>query len=94
MFQCQPRPFGKSVVVKSLRVSGLNREVSDVLDEARVLEELDHPAIIKLKHWDCAHAARTRPYLVMEYFDSVNLEKYVADQQVFHLKNCWTWPCR
>ncbi len=80
VFQCQPRPFGKSVVVKSLRVSGLNREVSDVLDEARVLEELDHPAIIKLKHWDYADAARTRPYLVMEYFDSVNLEKYVADQ--------------
>jgi len=80
VFLCQDRNLGKPVVVKALRTSELSREVKDVFAEARALDGLDHPAIIRLRHCDYADNAKTRPYLVMDYFDGPSLECYVEEQ--------------
>ena len=75
-FRCRHRNSGSRVVVKSLHVDGLERDVTEVFREARVLEELDHAAIIRLR--DCDYAVgQSRPFLVMEYFEGRTLAEQV-----------------
>ena len=53
----------------------------DVFSEAQALGQLNHPSIIRLSTCGYADAGGTsRPYLVMDYFDGVNLESYVDRQ--------------
>ncbi len=80
VFLCQHRHLVKPVVIKALLASELDRTITDVFAEARALEDLNHPAIIRLRDCDFADSARSRPYLVMDYFDGVNLESYVAER--------------
>jgi tetratricopeptide (TPR) repeat protein len=80
VFLCQHRHLDRPLVVKSLLTTELDRDISDVFAEARALEDLDHPAIIRLKDCDFADAARTRPYLVMDYFDGKDLADHVSSQ--------------
>jgi TPR repeat protein len=80
VFFCQHRHLGKPVVVKALLASDLDRAVADVFAEAKALEDVDHPAIVRLKDCGFADAAGTRPYLVMDYFEGMNLADYVATQ--------------
>jgi tRNA A-37 threonylcarbamoyl transferase component Bud32 len=82
-FLCRHRNTGSHVVVKALRTDGLDRAVSDVFREARVLEELDHPAIIRLRDCDFADAACTRPFIVMEYFEGLTLADHVDQHGPF-----------
>jgi tRNA A-37 threonylcarbamoyl transferase component Bud32 len=82
-FLCKHRNTGSHVVVKALRTDGLDRAVSDVFREARVLEELDHPAIIRLRDCDFADAACTRPFIVMEYFEALTLADHVDQHGPF-----------
>ena len=56
VFLCQQTHLNKPLVVKSLTATELDRDVAKVFDEARVLEALDHPAIIRLKDCDYADA--------------------------------------
>src|SRR4030095_224410 len=63
-FLCRNRHSGSRVVIKTLRGEGLDRGLPEVFREARVLEELDHAAVIRVRDCDYADAARTRPYLV------------------------------
>jgi tRNA A-37 threonylcarbamoyl transferase component Bud32 len=79
-FLCRNRHTGTRLVVKTLRTDSLERQVADVFREARVLEELEHPAIIRLRDCDFADAEQKRPYLVMDYFDGMTL----ADQVEKH----------
>jgi tRNA A-37 threonylcarbamoyl transferase component Bud32 len=79
-FLCRNRHVGNRVVVKALRTDSLERQVADVFREARVLEELEHPAIIRLRDCDFADADGKRPYLVMDYFEGLTL----ADQVEKH----------
>ena len=75
-FLCQHRYMDSRVVVKALHVEELDRDVGKVFQEAQLLRQLDHPAIIRL--WDCGYAdeaAHARPYLVMDYFDGQTLEE-------------------
>jgi serine/threonine protein kinase len=76
-FLCRNRHVGNRVVVKALRTDSLERQVADVFREARVLEELEHPAIIRLRDCDFADAEGKRPYLVMDYFDGLTLAEQV-----------------
>ena len=49
-----------------------------MLQEASTLDQLQHPAIIRLRH--CGYAdphARSRPFIEMDYFESETLESYV-----------------
>jgi WD40 repeat protein len=76
---CRNRHSGVRVVVKTLRLEVLERHVADVFREARVLEELDHPAVIRLRDCDYADQAQKRPYLVMDYFDGPTLAGYLQE---------------
>ncbi len=76
-FLCRNRHSGSRVVIKTLRSDSLDRQVSDVFREARVLEDLEHPAIIRLRDCDYADAAATRPYLVMDYFEGMTLQDHI-----------------
>jgi serine/threonine protein kinase len=74
---CRNRHSGSRVVVKALRTEGLERGVGEVFREAQLLEELDHPAIIRVRDCDFADAEGRRPYLVMDYFDGPTLTEHV-----------------
>jgi tRNA A-37 threonylcarbamoyl transferase component Bud32 len=76
-YLCRNRHSGSRVVVKALRAESLDRQVADVFREARVLEELDHPAVIRLRDCDFADAGQKRPYLVMDYFEGATLADHV-----------------
>src|SRR5262249_45485212 len=76
-FLCRNRHTGGRVVIKTLRRDGLDRDLNEVFREAQALEELDHPAIIRVRDCDYADPARTRPYLVMDYFEGQTLEELV-----------------
>ncbi len=80
VFLCQDPYLNKPLVVKSLMTSELARNISDVFAEARALEDLNHPGIIRLRYCDYADAARTRPYIVMDYFEGQNLAEYVINE--------------
>jgi tetratricopeptide (TPR) repeat protein len=77
-FLCRNRHSGSRVVVKALHRDALEREVADVFREAHILEELEHPAVIRLRDCDFADAGQTRPYLVMDYFDGLTLAEHVG----------------
>jgi serine/threonine protein kinase len=77
-FLCRNRHSNSRVVVKALRAEGLERSVADLFREAQVLEELDHPAIIRLRDCDFADPGQSRPFVVMDYFDGPTLADHVA----------------
>jgi hypothetical protein len=76
-FLCRNRHSGSRVVLKTLRPDTLERSVADVFREAHLLEELDHPAIIRLRDCDYADGGMARPYLVMDYFEGTTLDEHV-----------------
>src|SRR5262249_18789757 len=54
------------------------RNVDEVFAEARVLEELQHGGIIRTRDADYVDATRkSRPYLVLDYFEGLTLEEHV-----------------
>jgi hypothetical protein len=80
-FLCRHKELKADVVIKTLASDDLGRDVDEVLNEARVLYQLDHPSIIRLL--DCGYtipAEKARPYFVMNYFKGVTLEEYVQKQ--------------
>jgi serine/threonine protein kinase len=77
-FLCHDKNLERSVVIKALQPDTLDCNDDSLLREARVLQQFEHPAIVKLL--DCNHADQARrlqPYLVMEYFESISLDDYV-----------------
>ena len=79
-FLCHDRNFGEDVVVKTLHADGLERSMEDVFREARALRTLSHSAIIGVHECEYADpAARSRPYLVMDYFPGLSMEQFVRD---------------
>jgi serine/threonine protein kinase len=77
VFLCRNRHSSNHVVVKTLRGEGLERDLGEVFREGQVLEELSHPAIIRVRDCDYADGGHKRPYLVMDYFPGQNLADYV-----------------
>ncbi len=76
-FLCR-RLGGDHVVVKALSAECLDREVAAVFQEAVVLQQVRHPCVIRLQHYGYADAAnRSRPYLVMDYFEGLTLQEHV-----------------
>ncbi len=76
-FLCRNKPSEMPVVVKAFWPGGLATDVAEVFREARMLEEIDHPNIIKLRDCDFADAGKTRPYLVTDFFDGLTLAEQV-----------------
>ena len=76
-FLCKKKLTGAEVAVKALQAEGLERDVNAVMQEASTLDQLAHPTIIRLRHCGYADAARTRPFIEMDFFESLTLEDYV-----------------
>jgi serine/threonine protein kinase len=76
-FLCRNRHSGSRVVIKTLYAGGLDRTVADIFREARVLEEVLHPAIIRVRDCDYADDAQAHPYLVMDYFEGLTLGEHI-----------------
>jgi serine/threonine protein kinase len=77
-FLCKHAFKRDALVVKSLWTAGLDRSIDDVFNEAQVLSGLSHPAVVQVVDCDFAdRAKRSRPYVVMEYFDGPSLAGYV-----------------
>jgi serine/threonine protein kinase len=75
---CRHRFLDARVVVKVLLRDDLGEDVNAVFAEARLLRQLNHPAVIRIL--DCGFADEkrsTRPYLVMEYFEGRTLAAQV-----------------
>jgi tetratricopeptide (TPR) repeat protein len=77
-FLCRDVNLQRQVVVKALFLDNGDSNV-DVLAEARLLAEFEHPGVVKLRHCGFVdQASRSRPFLVMDYFESTTLEDHVC----------------
>ncbi len=77
-FLCRHVELHSQVVVKALMPEQLASSVEEVFREARVLDQLDHPCIIRLR--ECGYtdaAAKERPYFLLNYFEGGTLEQHV-----------------
>jgi hypothetical protein len=80
-FLCHDRHFAEDVVVKTLHDAAIERNVSDVFREARLLRTLNHTAIIFVRDGDYADRLKqARPYIVMDYFPGDSLETLISNR--------------
>ncbi len=78
-FLCKHKELDSKVVVKTLLPDQLDTNVDAIFAEAKALDELDHPAIIRLR--ECGYTEDgERPYLLMNYFEGETLEEFVQKQ--------------
>jgi tetratricopeptide (TPR) repeat protein len=66
---CQDREAGCKVVVKTLRGDSLDRDLGGIFREQAVVQELDHPAVVRVREFAHADAEARRPYLALDYFE-------------------------
>jgi serine/threonine protein kinase len=76
-FLCRDRLLHGPVAVKALSPDDAGRSAEAVFREAAALDLLHHPGIIQLRRYGYADAARTRPFVAMEYFTGQTLEQHV-----------------
>jgi serine/threonine protein kinase len=77
-FLCHDRNFDEEVVVKTLHDGAMERNMTDVFREARLLRKLNHPAIIGVHECEFADPLKqSRPYIVMDYFPGGSLQNFV-----------------
>ena len=76
-FLCRHRTSANTVEVRSLHAEVLARPITDVFQEAQLVEGLEHPAVVRVRDCDFADGAQTRPYLVCDYFDGQSLAAWV-----------------
>jgi tRNA A-37 threonylcarbamoyl transferase component Bud32 len=77
-FLCEHRHMKVPVVVKAVLQDDLDRAIESVFNEARLLTQLDDPGFVRV--WDCGYAdpaGKSRPYLVMDFFDGPSLVEHV-----------------
>ena len=70
------------MTIKALFPGELARDVNIVFREAQALSELQHPAFVKVWHWDFFDHDKTRPFIVMEHFAGGNLQSYLDQHGV------------
>jgi serine/threonine protein kinase len=87
LFLCRHRHLGTSVVVKAL-IRECGEPAAEVFSEAALLEELDHPALVRVRDGDFALVQqgrekgeeRQRPFLVLDYFEAPDLHRHVEEK--------------
>ena len=82
-FLCHDQFLNSEVVVKTLHDTEIESNMAKVFNEAQILKKLHHPAIISVE--DCGYADLTkmaRPYIVMEYFPGLSLEKFIQERGI------------
>ena len=77
-FLCHDTEANLKVVVRALRPDSLDRGVETIFRECGGVQELDHPALIRIRAFAYADAEKTRPYLVTEHFEGETLMDHVA----------------
>ena len=81
VFLCEHREMKSKLAVKSLMLEKLGGDPDRVLDEARIVGQLDSPSIIKI--YDCGfmeQKSKERPYIVMEFFNGTDLFDVIEKQ--------------
>lgn len=77
-FLCKHTRTEAQVVVKAIQGEQFERDMGVVFREATALEQLEHPAIIRVRDCDFTDPeAQSRPYLVMDYFEGLTLAEQV-----------------
>lgn len=80
-FLCHDRNFDEEVVVKTLHETAMERNMTEVFREARLLRKLNHPAIIGVHECEYADPLKhARPYIVMDYFPGGSLENFIQQR--------------
>ena len=77
-FLCNDQQNGQQVVIKALRADSLERDTTTIFSEFSNQQDLDHPALIRLRRFTYAGSEQRRPYVVMDYFEGQTLAEYVA----------------
>ncbi len=77
-FLCEERATRRQVVVQALRPDSLERDLDTLFREISGLQELDHPAMLRVHEHGYAGSEGARPYLVLEYFEGETLTEHVA----------------
>ncbi len=80
-FLCEDHSLTRKVVVKALRPDSLDRGLETIFRELDILQDLDYPALARVHAFDYADdEQKTRPFVVMEYFEGQTLAELVAKQ--------------
>jgi predicted Zn finger-like uncharacterized protein len=79
VFLCDDRRLGRQVAIKALHADDFDRGTEELFAEARILHDLNHPAVIRVLDAEYADPEdEARPYLVMEYFPGQTLAAAVG----------------
>ncbi len=70
-FLCKDRGLNNKVVIKTLHQATLEHDTESIFCEVQILQRLNHPAIVTTTHCEVADKGKTRPYIVMGYFDGM-----------------------
>jgi tetratricopeptide (TPR) repeat protein len=76
-FLCTERDSSEEVVVKVLREDSLDRPSAVLFREFQWLQDLDHPALARVRDFGYADANQTRPYVVLDYFEGTTLAEHI-----------------
>jgi tetratricopeptide (TPR) repeat protein len=79
-FLCRERSGGRRVVIKALRADSLERHPAVLFREMQWVQEMDHPAVVRIHQYAYASDDEDRPYLVLEYFEGQTLIEYIAQE--------------
>jgi tetratricopeptide (TPR) repeat protein len=77
-FLCEEPAARRQVVIKALRPDSLERDAGTIFRETGWLQELDHPALLRVYEFGYAGPEGERPYLVLEHCEGETLAEYVA----------------
>src|SRR5262249_30207085 len=77
-FLCKEHQAGRRVVVKSRRPDSLDRDIGTLFRELSWVQDLDHPALIRIRDFAQSEAEPVRAYLAMDHFQGQTLSEYVA----------------
>ncbi len=80
-FLCRERAKDRHVVIKALRIDSLDRDIATLFREINSLQDLDHPALVRVH--DCGGAETARPYLVLEHIEGQTLAEHIAQHGPF-----------
>jgi WD40 repeat protein/tetratricopeptide (TPR) repeat protein len=84
---CRNRHSGAQIVIKVMRTDCLERPVPELFRESGLLEDLDCPAIIRVRQCEFADADHTRPYIVMDHFEGPTLDAHIRQNGPMSLEN-------
>jgi tetratricopeptide (TPR) repeat protein len=91
---CQEQAAGVSVVVQAIRADSLDRTPDALFEEASVVRDVDHPAVLRVRANGRVGGTAGRHYVVTEHFDGRTLAEQVAEHGPFAPEE-WlevSWP--